>query len=97
MSYREHEGQHGSATVDDPEKGSANSSAYFFDPRCLGLRPSVWYGSTIEGCLGYSEAKSIRLVGQESVEGLSAWHIQVQSKLVSNLSSGLMSPNRLTC
>jgi RNA polymerase sigma factor (sigma-70 family) len=80
VRYREDDGQHGSTTVDDPVKGSANSPAYYSDPRCLGLRPSLFYRSTIEGCLGYSEAKSIRLVGQESVEGLPAWHVQVQSK-----------------
>ena len=80
VRYREHEGQHGSAIVDDPAKGSANSPAYFFDPRCLGLRSSLSFGSTIEWCLGYNEAKSIRLLGQESVAGLSAWHVQVQSK-----------------
>ena len=80
VRYREDEGQQGSTTVDDPVKGSANSPAYFFDPRCLGLRPSLFFSSTIEGCLGYGEAQSINLVGQEAVEGFAAWHIQVQSK-----------------
>ena len=80
VRYREHEGQQGSATVDDPAKGSANSPAYFFDPRCLGLRPSLFFSSTIEGCLGYGDAPSIHLVGQEPIEGLAAWHVQVQSK-----------------
>ena len=41
VRYRENDGKHGSTTVDDPEKGSANSAAYFFDPRCLGLRPII--------------------------------------------------------
>ena len=41
VAYRENDGKHGSTTVDDPVKGSANSPAYFFDPRCLGLRPSL--------------------------------------------------------
>jgi RNA polymerase sigma factor (sigma-70 family) len=80
VRYRESDGAQGSATVEDPLKGSAGSAAYFFDPRCLGLSPSLWFSSTIEGCLGYGEAQSIHLVGQESVEGLPAWHIQVQSK-----------------
>ena len=40
----------------------------------------MYFSGTIEGCLGYSDAQSIHLVGQESVEGFAAWHIQVQSK-----------------
>jgi len=80
MRYREHNGTGGSTTVEDPAKGSAGSPSYFFDPRCLGLRPSLYFSSTIEGCLGYSEAKFINLVGKESVEGVSAWHVELRSK-----------------
>jgi peroxiredoxin len=36
--------------------------------------------STIEGCLGYLEAKSIKLAGQEFVDGVPTWHVQVVSK-----------------
>jgi RNA polymerase sigma factor (sigma-70 family) len=80
VAYQENDGKHGSTTVDDPVKGSANSSAYFFDPRCLGLRPSLYFNGTIDGFLGYSDAQSIHLVGREAVEGFAAWHVQVQSK-----------------
>ena len=80
VRYQEIDGEANGTTVDDPAKGSASSAAYFFDPRCLGLDPSSSYSSTIEACLGYIEAKSIRLIGKESVEGLSAWHVQVESK-----------------
>jgi len=41
---------------------------------------SLWFGSTGENSLGYSDAKSINLVGKESVEGIPAWHVQVHSK-----------------
>jgi RNA polymerase sigma factor (sigma-70 family) len=80
VRYRESDGKQEGAIVDEPVHGSANSPAYFFDPRCLGLRTHLSYGGTIEACLGYSEAPSIQMVGQESVEGVTAWHIQVQSK-----------------
>lgn len=64
-------------TLDDPGKGSAQS---VFDPRCLGLSTVLTAGSTVENCLAYKEAKSLALVGAETVEGVTAWHIQVQSK-----------------
>ncbi|HXJ57288.1 MAG TPA: sigma-70 family RNA polymerase sigma factor [Verrucomicrobiae bacterium] len=78
--FRESGGPGGSTTIEDPAKASGTSASYFFDPRCLGLRPSVYSGSTIERCLGYPEAKAIRLIGEETVDGMPAWHVQVQSK-----------------
>jgi RNA polymerase sigma factor (sigma-70 family) len=80
VRYRGHDSGGGSATVADPAKGGTEGAAYFFDPRCLGLRPSLYFSGTIEECLGYGSAASIDLVGQEPIEGLAAWHVQVQSK-----------------
>ncbi len=77
--YREDDRKQGSTTIEDPIKG-AEGSEYFFDPRCLGLAPSLSYGSTIENCLGYNSAKSVRLIGKESVDGIPAWHVQLQSQ-----------------
>lgn len=59
--------------VDDAAKGPGKTASYFFDPRCLGLRCSVYSGSTIESCLGYLEAKWIRLMGQETVGDGISW------------------------
>jgi peroxiredoxin len=64
-------------TIDDPGKGT---SQLIFDPRCFGLRTSLSVGSTVESCLGYHEAKSIELVGEETLGGVAAWHVQVRSK-----------------
>ena len=69
-------------TIDDPGKGSAQS---VFDPRCLGLSTVLSPGSTVENCLAYNEAKSIALVGEEPVEGVPAWHVQVESKYEARL------------
>ncbi len=77
LDYWENDGKPIGTTIDDPSKGT---SAFIFDPRCLGLRTSLSVGSTVESCLGYKEAKSINLVGQELVEGIPAWHVSVQSK-----------------
>jgi len=63
--------------ITDPAKGS---SAYVFDPRIFGLSPVLIPTSTIERCLAYGDAKSVQLVGQETVDGIAAWHVRVLSK-----------------
>ncbi len=77
LQYREHEGQTGSATI---EANTHNSSSYMFDPRCLGLSPSLYSSATIENCLGYVDAQSIQLLGREFVNVTPAWHVRVLSK-----------------
>jgi peroxiredoxin len=77
LNYWETDGKPSGTTIDDPSKGT---SAVIFDPRCLGLRAFLSMGSTVEDCLGYHEAQSIDLVGEELVEEISAWHVRVQSK-----------------
>jgi len=62
--------------IDDPSKGSIS---YAFDPRVLGLTPSPSVKDTIESCLNYGRAKNVQLVGDESVEGVAAWHVRVSN------------------
>lgn len=77
LTYRETDGRSSGAVIDEPNKGSVQ---FIFDPRCLGLRASLGVSISIENCLGYSEAKYIKLVGKESVDGVPAWHVLVKSK-----------------
>jgi peroxiredoxin len=63
------------AKIDYPAKGG---SVWLFDPRCLGIDPSPNVRDTIESCLRLGNARSVQLVGNESVAGVSAWHIRVQ-------------------
>jgi RNA polymerase sigma factor (sigma-70 family) len=77
LTYRETDGKSAGAVIDDSNKGS---SQFIFDPRCLGLSGLLSVGSTIKNCLGYAEAKAIKLVGRELVAGVPAWHVEVRSK-----------------
>ena len=77
LDYWVTDGKPAHMTIDDPNKGTTQ---FIFDPRCLGLRTSVFVRRTVEDCLGYNEAKSITLVGGEIVEGSPAWHVRVRSK-----------------
>ena len=77
LSYRETDGQPSGAVIDNPTKGSSQS---IFDPRCLGLGADLFVSSTIENSLGYKDAKSVKLVGKESVNGVPAWHVHVESR-----------------
>jgi peroxiredoxin len=77
LTYRETDGKSAGTVIDEPNKGSGS---FIFDPRCLGLSASLGVGSTVESSLAYGEAKSIKLVGKESVDGNPAWHVHVQSK-----------------
>ncbi len=77
LKHRETDGRPDGVIVDDPEKGPGKSGDYFLDFRCLGLSTFLYHGSTIDGCLGYIRAKSIKLVGRELVEGVDAWHVRV--------------------
>ena len=77
MLYRETDGRPDGTTIDDPSKGSYT---FIFDPRCLGLAVHLSLGNTVENCLGYAEAKSVKLVGKELVDGVATWRIHVLSK-----------------
>ena len=77
LKYTETDGKPSGTTIDDPGKGA---SQFIFDPRCLGLRTSMSVNRTVESCLGYRDAKSLNLIGQELVEGVPAWHVHLQSK-----------------
>lgn len=75
LKYQE---QRGITSVNDPPTtGSVEGGGYFFDARYLGLRTGLPDTRSIEYWLSISKAKSINLVGRESVEGIPAWHVQV--------------------
>lgn len=57
-----------------------SSSIFIFDPRCLGVSTTLYVESKIDDCLPYSTAKSIALLGRESVDGNPAWRIRVRNK-----------------
>jgi peroxiredoxin len=83
LSYRETDGKAFQTEITDPTKGSG---AYAFDPRSFGLSALFLLPSTtIEQCLAYTGAKSVILVGQETVDSVAAWHVQVLSKWDMNL------------
>ncbi len=62
-------------SIDDPVKGSPY---YLFDPRTLGLSDALFPYGTVENCLAYQKAQSVSLLGKETVDGISVWHIKVQ-------------------
>jgi len=72
--YRETDDK-GRATITKP----GYSGIFLFDPRCIGVGGKKPF-QTIETCLGYKDAKAVKLIGQEPIEGDLAWHIQVNSK-----------------
>jgi len=74
--YWETDSSHPGTTIDKPGR----SSVFIFDPRCLGISTTLYVENKVENCLPYKEAKSITLVGKESVEGNPAWHVRVESK-----------------
>ncbi|PWU20209.1 MAG: hypothetical protein C5B50_04485 [Verrucomicrobia bacterium] len=74
--YWETDSPHPSATIDKPGR----SGIFIFDPRCLGVSTSLYVENMVETCLPYKEAKTVTLAGQEPVEGIRAWHVEVQSK-----------------
>ena len=66
----------GGTTINDPTR----SSGYVFDPRILGMTTLLSPTMTVENCLAYTNAKSVQMMGKESVEGRDAWRVRVQSK-----------------
>jgi RNA polymerase sigma factor (sigma-70 family) len=74
LVYEEDEGQLFQTQVENP----GEAGPYVFDPRCLGISPWGFVSDTIESCLAYDHADSVALVGEESVEGVSCWHVRVR-------------------
>jgi hypothetical protein len=70
----EDKGSGGRVKIDDLKKGTGN---FLYDPRCLGISLDVFKHSLENHIKGFDRAKSIRLVGGESVNSIPAWHIQV--------------------
>ncbi len=77
MNYWETDGKPNGATIDDPGKGA---SELIFDPRCFGLATFLSAQSSVENCLGCDGSRNIQLIGRETIEGGSAWRVQVRSK-----------------
>lgn len=82
MDYWETDGKPSGAVIKNTDAGTGE---YLFDPRCLGLSSFVSVGNTVEGCLAYEGAKSIRLLGQEIVQWTPAWHVQIVTRHGDNL------------
>jgi len=51
-------------------------ASYVFDPRCLGVSARLSVLDTVESCLSPS-AQAAQLKGEESVDGISAWHVSL--------------------
>ncbi len=77
MDYCEtSDSDHPSAEISDPRKGFGG---YLFDPHCLGITTilSLYPGGSVGWWLGLSGPESASLVGEETVDGVLAWHIRV--------------------
>jgi len=58
--------------IDDVAKGTGN---HIFDPRCVGLTTFLNVDGSVESCL---VAKKAKLVGEESIDGIPAFHVCVE-------------------
>jgi thiol-disulfide isomerase/thioredoxin len=67
--------------IEDPAK---HGGSFGYDPRILGLTPTLGVDHTIESRLRYSQAELVTLVGAESVEGLSTWHVRASYRSIPN-------------
>ena len=76
LDYWETDGKPEHATIDDPSRGTPQA---IFDPRLLGLDAALSSTATLEEFGQIMAGKSLTLIDQESVEGLSAWHVRAQS------------------
>ena len=63
--------------IDDPSNAGGE---VIFDPRILGLHSWLPAYASLERGLEFEEAKSAKLAGKESVEGVQAWHVEVLTK-----------------
>jgi hypothetical protein len=60
------------------QNSNADVGRFLFDPRTFGLNGYMFHGDTVEGCLAFQNPKLVSLVGKEDVDGIPAWHINVQ-------------------
>jgi len=75
MRYWEAGDQQPDAAIYKPGEGWG----FRFDPRTLGLATVLAEGYTVETCLRYSNAKSVQLMGKETVSEVPCWHVRLQS------------------
>ncbi len=73
MQFAEDLGAH----IKDPSKGAVE---FVFDPRTLGINVYSRLDETLASCLGYRDAKSVSLVGEERIAGHQTWRIRVLDK-----------------
>jgi RNA polymerase sigma factor (sigma-70 family) len=57
---------------------NAEIGTFLFDPRIFGLTEVMFQGDTVANCLAFQNPKLVSLVGKEDVDGIPAWHINVQ-------------------
>ena len=81
LRYCEIDDKPNSATVEDASKGC---SQFVFDPRCLGLSPSL-SSSSLEQWNAWVLSKSVELAGKELVDGVATLHLRVPSEQPSDL------------
>jgi RNA polymerase sigma factor (sigma-70 family) len=75
LQYRESDGNSQGAVIQND-----STADLVTNPQCLGLNPVLSMGASVKGCVPYEDAKSVTLIGKESVEGVPAWHVQLVSK-----------------
>ncbi|MGH7952631.1 MAG: sigma-70 family RNA polymerase sigma factor [Limisphaerales bacterium] len=63
----------------DPKGGI---SQYLFDPRTFGLSAWFFIEDTVDSCLTYQAAKSVLLIGRETIGGIACWHIQTREPMI---------------
>jgi RNA polymerase sigma factor (sigma-70 family) len=74
LDYSEKDGRPDGTVITD----TATGSEYLFDPRCFGLI-GFWVGGSVENCFRCDSAATVQLVGKEEEEGVTVWHVRVQS------------------
>lgn len=74
LDYWENDGKPVRTSIADPARGSVN---YIFDPRCLAIAASPGVTDTVESCLGYDSTNSVQLLGEDTIEGSSTWHVRI--------------------
>jgi peroxiredoxin len=74
LDYWETDGRPERAKIDLPVNGGTTA----FDPRCLGIEASPITQDTLEGCLPYTDGRTIQFVGEEFVKGSSTWHVRIR-------------------
>jgi RNA polymerase sigma factor (sigma-70 family) len=74
LEYRETDGKSSDTVIYDSRNGGHLAGQ--FDPRCLGLR--AFTTTTVESALSLEAKGEFSLVGQETIDGMLAWHVRFQ-------------------